>query len=107
MMHGTHNVKLIQKHTRLKMYHTSVSPALLHGSETWANGEQDKSRIRSAGMKFMRRKSKCTRQHYKINESILSELKINPVLKKIRNYRNKWIQHVRRIDRDRQTGCHT
>jgi len=29
----------------------------------------------------------------KIKEDILSELKINPVVKKIQNYRNKWI-HV-------------
>jgi len=37
-------------------------------------------------------------------EDILSELKNNPVSKKIQNYRNKWIQHVRRMDRDRQAA---
>jgi len=34
---------------------------------------------------------------YKPNEDILSALKINPVVKKIQNYRNEWIE----------TGCHT
>jgi hypothetical protein len=34
-------------------------------------------------------------------KDILSELKINPVTNKIKNYRNKWIQHVRRMDKDR------
>jgi hypothetical protein len=34
-------------------------------------------------------------------EDILPELKINPVAKKIQNYRNKWIQHLRRMERDR------
>jgi hypothetical protein len=29
----------------------------------------------------------------KINEDILSKLKINPVVKKIQNYNNKWV-HV-------------
>jgi hypothetical protein len=52
-------------------------------------------------MKFMRREAKYTGQDYKANEDILSELKINPVVKKIQNYINKWIQHVRRMDRDR------
>ena len=52
-------------------------------------------------MKFMRRKLKYTCQDYKTNEDILSELKNNPVVNKIQNYRNKWIKHVRRMDRDR------
>jgi len=55
----------------------------------------------SAAMKFMRRTVKYTRQNYETNEDILSEIKINSVLKKIQNYRNKWIKHVRRMDRDR------
>jgi hypothetical protein len=35
----------------------------------------------------MRRTPKYTRQDYKTNEDILLELKINPVVKKIHNYR--------------------
>jgi hypothetical protein len=46
-----------------------------------------------AEMKFMRMK-KYMWPGYKTSEDILSELKINPVLKKIQNYRNKLIQHV-------------
>jgi hypothetical protein len=40
----------------------------------------------------------------KTNEDILSELKINPVVKKIQKYRSKWIQHVWQMDRNRQTA---
>jgi hypothetical protein len=47
-------------------------------------------------MKFMRRAAKCTWKDYKTNENILSELKINPFVKQIQNYRNKWVQHVYR-----------
>ena len=53
-----------------------------------------------AAMKFMSRTVKYTWQDYKTNDDILSGLKINPVMKKIQNYRNKWIR-VRRMDRDR------
>jgi len=45
-------------------------------------------------MKFMRGMAKCICQDYKTNDDILSELKINPVVKKFQNYINKWI-HVR------------
>ena len=51
-------------------------------------------------MKFMRT-AKYAWQDYKTKEDILSELKINPVEKKIQNYKNKWIQHAWQMDRDR------
>jgi hypothetical protein len=54
-------------------------------------------------MKLMRRMVIYKWQDYKTKEDILSELKINPVVKTIQNYRNKWIQHVRRMERDRLT----
>jgi len=40
-------------------------------------------------------------QYYKINEDILSEHKIYPVVKKMQNYRNKLTQHAWQMDRDR------
>jgi hypothetical protein len=39
-------------------------------------------------MEFMRRMVKHTWQDYSKNEDILSEFKINPVVKKIQNYIN-------------------
>jgi len=43
-------------------------PALLYGCETWAIREQDKSRMSSVEMKFMRRMAKYTWQDYDTNE---------------------------------------
>jgi hypothetical protein len=40
-------------------------------------------------MKFMRRTTKYTWQDYKTNEDVSPELKINPAVKKIQDYRNK------------------
>jgi hypothetical protein len=45
-------------------------------------------------MKFIRRLAKYTWQGYKTDEVILSELKVNPVVNKIQNYINKWVQCV-------------
>ena len=42
----------------------------------------------------MRRMAKYKWQDYKTNENILSELKINPDVKKIQNYRNNLVQHL-------------
>jgi len=57
----------------------------------------------SAELEFMGRTAKYTWQDYKTNKDILSEFQINPVVKKIQNYLNKWIKHVRRLNRDRLT----
>jgi len=54
---------------------------MLYGRETWAIEEQDKSRLTSAEMKFMRRTTKYEWQDHKTNEDILSELESNPVVK--------------------------
>ena len=55
----------------------------------------------SEEMKCVRRMAKHTWQDYKTNEDILSELKISPVVEKIQNYRNKWLQHVQQMDGDK------
>jgi hypothetical protein len=52
-------------------------------------------------MKFTSRITKYTWQDHKTNEDILSELKINPLVKKIQIWINKWIQHIQRMDGDR------
>jgi hypothetical protein len=68
-------------------------------SKTWTLREQDKSRITAAEMKLMRKTAKYTWQDHKINQEIMNELKTNPVLEKINNYKEKWIQHVHRMER--------
>jgi len=57
----------------MKIYNTFTLPTLLHGCETWAIREHDKSKIHQC----------------KWN---LWELKIKPGVKKIQNYKNMWIQ---------------
>jgi hypothetical protein len=58
---------------------------LLYGCGTWAVREQDKCRITSTEMQFMRRKAKYTRQDCKTHKDILTKLKINQIEKTIQN----------------------
>jgi len=81
--------------------HLTQLNALLLGFEIWAAREQDKHRITSTEMKSMTSTVKCTQQDYRTNERIFSEHKINPVVEKIINYANQWIQRVRQMDGDR------
>jgi hypothetical protein len=87
----------------LKIYNTLALPSL-YRCETWAITEQYKCRITSAEIEFMKRRAKYTYEDYKTSEDIFSGLKINAVVNKTNNYIIKYIQHVRRMDRDRQTA---
>ena len=90
----------VQKHTGLKISNTLALSTLLYGYKTWAIREQYKSRIMPAEMKRMRWMAKYKWQFHKTKEDILSELKINPGVKKTQNYRNKWTQHVQWVQKD-------
>jgi hypothetical protein len=50
-------------------------------------------------MKFMNKTAKYTRYDHKRNQDVIKELKTQSIMEK--NYQNKWIQHVRRMDRSR------
>ena len=52
-------------------------------------------------MKFVRKTAKYGWHDYKTNEDILSELKINPAVKKIQDYRHEWVQRVTIMERDK------
>jgi hypothetical protein len=59
-------------------------PTVLHGCETWGIREEDKARIMSAEMKFLRRTAKYAWQDYITNEDNLSKLNTNPVERKFK-----------------------
>jgi hypothetical protein len=52
-------------------------------------------------MKFTRKTAKYTWQDLKRNQEIMKGLKTNPVLEKIKDHKEKWIQHVHRMGRSR------
>jgi len=89
------------KKTRIKLYSTLALPVLLYGSETWTIKARDARRISAAEMKYMRKTAGYTWTDYRTNLHIAKELEITPVLDKLLEYKNNWIQHVKRMPRDR------
>jgi hypothetical protein len=78
------------------------SIAFLHyGSETWTVKGRDARRITAAEMMYMRRTAGYTWTDYKTNTQITKELKITPILDKLREYKINWIQRVNRMPRNR------
>jgi hypothetical protein len=85
----------------LKVYNTLAVPTLIYGSEIWTLGKQDKTRLTTSEMKFLRKTAGYTLMDHKQNEEIIKELQVAPIINKIQNYKTKCIQHVSRMDDQR------
>jgi len=72
------------KKTRLKLCNTLALPVWLHGSESWTIKARDTRRMTAAEMKYMRRTAGYTWTDHKTNKQIAKELKITPILDKLR-----------------------
>ena len=92
---------LVQRHTRIKAYKTLARPVLMYGSEAWTIRQSDQHRITANEMKFLRRTAGYTKLDKKKNIDIMKELKIDPLLEKIQNYRQNWRSHVLRMPASR------
>lgn len=90
-----------QKHTRLKAYKVLARPVLMYGSEAWTVRNSDVQRLTTAEMRFLRRTAGYSLLDHKRNELITKELKITPIYEHLNHYRQKWLNHVNRMDRSR------
>ncbi|KAJ4434296.1 hypothetical protein ANN_22848 [Periplaneta americana] len=90
-----------QKHTRLKAFKVLARPVLMYGSEAWTVRNSDVQRQTTAEMRFLRRTAGYSLLDHKRNELITKELKITPIYEYLNHYRQKWLNHVNRMDRSR------
>ncbi|KAJ4442157.1 hypothetical protein ANN_12023 [Periplaneta americana] len=91
----------VQKHTRLKVYKTLARPVLTYGSEAWTIRKADEQRLTTAEMRFMRRTAGCSLLEHRKNVDTLQELKMDPIVNFVQQYRLQWKKHVERMDRTR------
>jgi len=89
------------KKTTIKLYNTLALPGLLYGSKTWTIKASDARRITAAEMKYMRKTAGYTWTDYKTKAQFAKELKITPILDKLLEYKRSWIQHIKRMPRNR------
>lgn len=101
LLNHTLKPSLVQKHSRIKLYKTLALPTLLYGSEIWVLKQRDISRLRAAEMKYLRRTAGYTLLDHKRNEDILQELNMQPLEEKITEYRNRWLEHISRMEAGR------
>ena len=86
-----HFGKQMNKETKLRIQNITAKAALKFGSEAWVLKKREEQRLEAAQMKFLKKKIQC------IREKIGAE----NIVKEIKRYQQKWLQHIQRMDTNR------
>lgn len=95
--------KEIPKEIKTQVYQKVIRPSLTYGSESWVLTKRNKSRIKAAEMRFLRKIQGITREDRIRNSVIVEELKIKPIEKIIEERQLSWLGHLLRMKEERIT----
>jgi len=71
------------------------------GSETWAPKKREEQRLEAAQMKFLRPLLGITKLDKEKNQRIRVKTEAQNIVKEIKLYQEKWLQHVQSMDTNR------
>jgi len=86
---------------QMKFYEVVARPALLYGSETWVTTTLDMTRLQAAKMRFITSVKGYTRIDKIRSEVIRKELEISGIQDARTKHKQKWINHLERMDNTR------
>jgi len=96
-----HFGKQKNKETKLRFHNITAKAALKFGSEAWVLKEREEKRLEAAQMKFLRHLLGITKLDKEKNQCIKQETGVQNIVKDIKQYQEKWLQHVQRMDTNR------
>jgi len=73
---------------------------LKFGSEAWVLKKREKQRLEAAQMKFLRHLLGITKLDKEKNQCISEKTGAQNIVKEIKQYQEKWLQQVQRMDTD-------
>ena len=89
------------KETKLRIHNITVKAALKFGSEAWVLKKREEQWLEAAQVKFLRHLLRITKLDDEKNQCIRQKTGVWNVVKEIKQYQKKWLQHVRRMDTNR------
>jgi len=91
----------MNKETKLRIHNITAKAALKFGSEAWVLQKREEKRLEAAQMKFLRHLLGITKLDKEKNQCISKKTGAESIVKEIKQYREKWLQHVQRMDTNR------
>ena len=71
------------------------------GSEAWVLKKRQEQRLEAAQMKFLRHLLGITKLDKEKNQCIREKTEAENIVKKIKQYQEKWLQRIQRMDKNR------
>jgi len=91
----------MNKETKLRIHNITAKAALKFGSEAWVLKKREEQRLEAAQMKFLRHLLGITKLGKEKNQCVRGKNGAQNIVKEIKEYQKKWLQHVQRMDINR------
>jgi len=96
-----HFGKQTNKEAKLRIYNITTKAALKFGSEAWVLKKREEQHLEAAQMKFFRHLLGITKLDKEKNHCIREKTGAQNIVKEIKQYQEKCLQHVQRMDTNR------
>jgi hypothetical protein len=87
--------------TKLRIHNTTSKAALCYGSEVCIISKRNAQKLEAAQIIFLRPLLGLTSLDRQRNSDIRNRLKVDNILEDIISYQKNWIDHLKRMDRNR------
>jgi len=87
--------------TILRIHNITAKTALKFGSEAWVLKKREEQSLEAAQMKLLRHLLGIAKFDKEKNQCIREKTGAQNIVKEIKQYYKKWLQHVQRMDRNR------
>ena len=91
----------MHKETKLRIHNITAKAELKFGSEAWVLKKREEQRLEGAQMKFLRHLLGITKLDKEKNQCIRQKMGVQNIVKEIKQYQEKWLQHIQRMDTNR------
>ena len=91
----------MNKETKLIIHNITAKAAFKFGSEAWVLKKREEQRLEAAQMKFLRHLLGITKLDKEKSNCIRAKTGAQNTVKEIKQYQEKWLQHVQRTDTNR------
>ena len=91
----------MNKDTKLRIHNITAKAALKFGSEALVLRKREEQRLEAAQMKFLRHLLGITKLDKEKNHCFREKTGAQNIVKEIKQYQKKWLQHVQRMYRNR------
>jgi len=88
----------MNKETKLRSRKVTAKAALKFGSEHWVLKKREERRLEAAQMEFLRHLIGVTKLDKEKNQCIKEKTGAQNIVKEVKHYQEKWLQHVQRMD---------